>query len=111
MNRRTVRLTMYSRLTPLKREALQLLSNGRMASELSGSLNLTVLETESLVTRLFATLGATTQAEAVVWRHPNYCSLAYSACQPTGRRNSDFTICAHSRSRKRRSELQPNHNR
>jgi len=52
-------------ITPLERGALQLLSNGLTASELSCSLHLTVLETQSLVTRLFAALGATTQAEAV----------------------------------------------
>ena len=52
-------------ITPLERDALQLLSKGMPLSELSGVLHLTVPETELLVTRLLATLGATTRAEAV----------------------------------------------
>ena len=60
---RTMNLVLQ--ITPLEREALRLLSDGVTARDLSGSLNLTPLETELLVTRLFAALGARTRAQAI----------------------------------------------
>jgi DNA-binding CsgD family transcriptional regulator len=52
-------------ITPLERQALQLLAHGKSASELSSALGLGVHEIGVLLTRLFAALGTATRVEAV----------------------------------------------
>ena len=52
-------------ITPWERQALQLLANGDTPGAVAQDLGLSTLETEVLLTRLFAVMGATSQAEAV----------------------------------------------
>jgi DNA-binding CsgD family transcriptional regulator len=53
------------RITPLERQALQLLANGDTPSEVSIRLGISAAETAALLASLFAAMGAMTRAEAV----------------------------------------------
>jgi len=57
------------RITPWERLALQLLAKGRTAHEVAARLGVSTLETETILTRLFAAMGAASQAEAVALAH------------------------------------------
>ncbi len=52
-------------ITPLERDALQLLAHGKSAGELSSALGLSAHEIKVLLARLFAAMGTTTPTEAV----------------------------------------------
>jgi DNA-binding CsgD family transcriptional regulator len=56
-------------ITPLERQALRLLANGHTPYNVATGLGLSVLESESLLTKLFAAMGAGTPAEAVASAH------------------------------------------
>jgi len=52
-------------ITPSERDALQLLADGSIGSELSAILGLDAREAESLLADLLVAMGAATQAEAI----------------------------------------------
>ena len=52
-------------ITPQERQALQLLANGDTSVELARRLGISTVESDALLTRLFATMGVTTLAAAV----------------------------------------------
>ena len=52
-------------ITPQERQALQLLANGDTSVELARRLGISTVESDALLTRLFATMGVTTRADAV----------------------------------------------
>ena len=52
-------------ITPLERDALQLLAHGKTLNELSSALRLSAHEITLLLARLCTTLGTTTQQQAV----------------------------------------------
>lgn len=52
-------------ITPRERAALQLLANGDTPSDVAAGLGISTPEGEVLLKRLFAAMGATTQADAV----------------------------------------------
>jgi two-component system, NarL family, nitrate/nitrite response regulator NarL len=52
-------------ITPLERSALQMLANGKAATEIAGGLGLSERELEVHLTMLFARMGAATRTEAV----------------------------------------------
>ena len=56
-------------ITPMDREALQLLAMGNEISQIAGSLGLSAGEVETNLTRLFATMGAASQEEAIAAAH------------------------------------------
>jgi LuxR family transcriptional regulator, quorum-sensing system regulator BjaR1 len=53
------------RITPRERQALQLLADGETPSQVSIRLGISATETEALLSRLFAAMGAATRADAV----------------------------------------------
>ena len=56
-------------ITPSERQALQLLANGRTRHEVAADLGIDAIEIEMVLTRLFVTMGADTQAEAIAAAH------------------------------------------
>jgi DNA-binding CsgD family transcriptional regulator len=52
-------------ITPWERDALQLLADGKATSEIATYLGMRAPDFESGLTRLFAAMGAATQAEAI----------------------------------------------
>ena len=52
-------------ITPSERQALQLLANGHTATDAAVDLGISTLEIEIVLRRLFAAMGAATQAEAI----------------------------------------------
>jgi DNA-binding CsgD family transcriptional regulator len=52
-------------ITPLERQALQLLAVGASLSQVSIGLGLSAAETEAFLTRLYAAMGVATRADAV----------------------------------------------
>ena len=53
------------RITPRERQVLQLLADGDTPSQVSIGLGITAVETQALLERLFAAMGAATRADAV----------------------------------------------
>jgi len=53
-------------ITQQERHALQLLANGDTPSEVADVLGISTPETETLLTRLFAAIGAATRIDAAV---------------------------------------------
>jgi DNA-binding CsgD family transcriptional regulator len=60
---------MALQITPSERHALQLLANGYTTNDVATGLGIDAVETEVLLTRLFAALGAASQAEAIAAAH------------------------------------------
>jgi DNA-binding CsgD family transcriptional regulator len=56
-------------ITPWERQALQLLANGDTMVDVAVGIGISTLETEALLSRLFAALGAATQDEAIAVAH------------------------------------------
>jgi DNA-binding CsgD family transcriptional regulator len=56
-------------ITPWERRVLQLLANGYTTYDVAADLGVDTLECETLLTRLFAVMGAATQAEAIAAAH------------------------------------------
>ena len=56
-------------ITPRERQALQLLANGRTTHDVAADLGIDAIEIEMVLTRLFAAMGAGTQAEAIAAAH------------------------------------------
>jgi DNA-binding CsgD family transcriptional regulator len=56
-------------ITPLEREALRLLANGRTTSDVAVSLGISRPDTTTLLAELFAAMGASTQADAIAAAH------------------------------------------
>jgi len=56
-------------ITPWERDVLQLLADGRTASDLSGLLELSASVIDLRLERLFASLGAATSTDAVAAAH------------------------------------------
>jgi DNA-binding CsgD family transcriptional regulator len=56
-------------ITPCERLALQLLANGHSRSELGAGFGISTPEIETMLSRLFASMGAATEAEAVAAAH------------------------------------------
>ena len=56
-------------ITPWERQALQLLADGDTTVDVAAGLGMSTLETETLLTRLFAAMGAATQVEAIAVAH------------------------------------------
>jgi DNA-binding NarL/FixJ family response regulator len=52
-------------ITPSERQALQLLANGHTPHDVAADLGMDAIEIERILTRLFAAMGAATQAEAI----------------------------------------------
>lgn len=52
-------------ITPLERQALQLLANERATSDVAVRLGIDTLEVETLLTTLFTAMGAATLADAI----------------------------------------------
>ena len=52
-------------ITPLERDALQLLANGKTIHELSSALRLSAYEIGLVLTRLLTIMGTTTHQEAI----------------------------------------------
>jgi DNA-binding CsgD family transcriptional regulator len=52
-------------ITPWERDALQLLANGKAMNDIATYLGIHARDIESDLTRLFAAMGAATQAEAI----------------------------------------------
>jgi len=57
------------RITPLERDVLQLLADGKTANELSRHFGLSASAMDSLLERLFAEMEVATQAEAIAAAH------------------------------------------
>jgi len=60
---------MTLQITPSERHALQLLANGNTANEVAAGLGIGEIETEVLLAKLFAELGAASQAQAIAAAH------------------------------------------
>ena len=60
---------MALQITPSERHALQLLANGYTTNDVATGLGISAVEAEVLLTRLFAALGAASQAEAIAVAH------------------------------------------
>jgi DNA-binding CsgD family transcriptional regulator len=56
---------MVLQITPTERDALQLLANGYTTNDVATDLGIGTVETEVLLKRLFAALGAATRVEAI----------------------------------------------
>jgi DNA-binding CsgD family transcriptional regulator len=56
-------------ITPSERHALQLLANGNTTNDLATGLGIGEVETEVLLAKLFAELGAASQAQAIAAAH------------------------------------------
>jgi DNA-binding CsgD family transcriptional regulator len=56
-------------ITPWERQALQLLADGDTTIDVAIGLGMSTLEAETLLTRLFAAMGAATQVEAIAAAH------------------------------------------
>ena len=52
-------------ITPSERKVLQLLASGYTTNDVAACLGISMLETERLMTMLFAAIGAAGQAEAI----------------------------------------------
>lgn len=63
------RTVMALQITPSERHALQLLADGHTTSGVAARLRMGTRETEVLLTRLFAALGAASEAEAIAAAH------------------------------------------
>jgi DNA-binding CsgD family transcriptional regulator len=63
------RIVMALQITPSERHALQLLADGHTVSGVAAGLRMGALETEVLLTRLFAALGAVSESEAIAAAH------------------------------------------
>jgi DNA-binding CsgD family transcriptional regulator len=57
------------RITPLERRALQLLAHGHTTGYVAAALGISPPEAETLLTGLFAAMGAPTRAQAVAAAH------------------------------------------
>ena len=57
------------RITPLERRALQMLASGQTTGDVAAGLGITAIETETLLTGLFAAMGASSQMQAVAAAH------------------------------------------
>jgi DNA-binding CsgD family transcriptional regulator len=71
---------MALQITPFERYALQLLANGSTTNDVAMALGIGAVETEVLLTRLFAQLGASSQAEAIAAAHKR----GLVSCEPGG---------------------------
>jgi DNA-binding CsgD family transcriptional regulator len=60
---------MALQITPSERRALQLLANGSTTNDVAIGLGMGMVETEVLLTRLFAALGAASEGEAIAAAH------------------------------------------
>jgi len=60
---------MALQITPTERHALQLLANGYTTNDVATDLGIATVETEVLLKRLFAALGAATRVEAIALAH------------------------------------------
>jgi DNA-binding CsgD family transcriptional regulator len=60
---------MALQITPNERHALQLLANGYTTNGVATDLGIGTVETEVLLKRLFAALGAATRVEAIALAH------------------------------------------
>jgi DNA-binding CsgD family transcriptional regulator len=60
---------MALQITPTERHALQLLANGYTTNDVATDLGIGTVETEVLLKRLFAALGAATRVEAIALAH------------------------------------------
>lgn len=60
---------MALQITPSERRALQLLANGYTTNDVATGLGIGTVETNVLLTRLFAALGAASQGEAIAAAH------------------------------------------
>ena len=56
-------------ITPSERRALQLLAPGHTPPDVAGGLGISSRETEAMLARLFAAMGAATVGEAVAAAH------------------------------------------
>src|SRR5262249_40147155 len=56
-------------ITPWERQVLQLLADGRTINDAAAGLGMSTVDIETQLTRLFATLGAGSQAEAIAAAH------------------------------------------
>jgi DNA-binding CsgD family transcriptional regulator len=65
-------------ITPWERQALRLLANGHTTSDIADVLGISTPETITLLTRLFAALGAATQVDAIAAAHRR----GLLACEP-----------------------------
>jgi DNA-binding CsgD family transcriptional regulator len=72
---------MALQITPSERHALQLLANGYATNDVAIGLGISPVETEVLLTRLFAALGAASRAEAIAAAHKRGLVL----CEPDSR--------------------------
>lgn len=53
------------RITPLEQRALQMLASGHTTGGVAAGLGISAIETETLLTDLFAAIGASTRVQAV----------------------------------------------
>ena len=53
------------RITPLEQRALQMIATGHTTGDVAASLGISAIETETLLTDLFAAIGASTRVQAV----------------------------------------------
>ena len=60
---------MALQITPTERHTLQLLANGYTTNDVATDLGIGTVETEVLLKRLFAALGAATRVEAIAMAH------------------------------------------
>jgi DNA-binding CsgD family transcriptional regulator len=68
-------------ITPSERHALQLLANGNTTNDVATGLGIGELETEVLLAKLFAELGAASQAQAIAAAHKR----GLVSCEPDSR--------------------------
>jgi DNA-binding CsgD family transcriptional regulator len=71
-------------ITPWEREALRLLANGHTTSDVAVSLGISRPDTTTLLTRLFAAMGASTEADAIAAAHRR----GLLTCEPATSNNS-----------------------
>lgn len=76
---------MTVQITPSERHALQLLANGHTTDDVAAGLGMGAIETEILLTRLFAALGVISEAEAVAAAHKRGLVSCDQAGPPVGR--------------------------
>ncbi len=60
---------MALQITPTERHVVQLLANGYTTNDVATDLGIGTVETEVLLKRLFAALGAATRVEAIALAH------------------------------------------
>ena len=56
-------------ITPLERQALQMLASGHATGDVAAGLGITPIEVETLLADLFAAMGASTRVQAVAAAH------------------------------------------